>query len=190
MPSTCYPPLLSSRASQQMWLEMHTRPCSFPQFKRRIRILTDLQCKPGSEMATGWQRAGKWYEHALECRYDGPAAVPCNSAPFLKTILNRTKLDMVWTEAAQSSLSSARLNRNSCLGQDLALANVAQMLRDDGGREGSANNLQGERTNHHSHSSCRDRKGCVIGKDSKHKVRLSKWQGKLRQLGHQGEERH
>lgn len=58
------------------------------------------------------QRTGKRCELEPECRFDQPAAVPCTNTSFPKTILNSTRLDMVWTEAAQSSLSPGRLNRD------------------------------------------------------------------------------
>lgn len=72
--------------------------------------------------------AGKRCELEPERRHDQPAAVPCTNTPVPKTSLNRTRLDMVWTEAAHSSLSPGKLNRDYCLCEDLASAKVAQML--------------------------------------------------------------
>lgn len=81
---------------------------------------------------------------------------------------------MAWTEAAQSSLSPGRLNRDWCLGEDLASAKVAQMLHDDLSWEGGKKvrmiyRERGQTVT--AHSSYRDRKGCVIGKDTKQKVK-------------------
>lgn len=142
-----------------------------------IKILTEPQHEPGLDGQRGLQRAGKRCELEPEWRYDPPAAVPCTNTPFPKTILNRIRLDMAWTEAAQSSLSPGRLNRDWHLGEDLASAKVAQMLHNDLSWEGGKKvtvyrtiyRERGQTVT--AHSSYRDRKVCVIGKDTKQKVK-------------------